>query len=241
MLQDANERMRALRRRRRARRLRPHRRGARGVRRPRSTCSSWARAATGRSSGWCSAAPPTTCERHARCSLLVLPRCAAPPTGSAGVERRARARSPRAIPRRSDAATEDARTPTGRRADPDRAGRRPRGRAQRPADAARQRERLRGGGRGQRRRQRAARYVRGHHPRRARARPEHAGRLEPRGDPADPRGVAGHADRRADDAAGAGLRAPGARRGRARLRAQGGRRRRARRSRAPRGRRARAT
>ena len=49
-------------------------------------------------------------------------------------------------------------------------------------------------------------------PGRARARPEHARRLEPRGDPADPRGVARHPDRRPDDAAGAGLRPRGARR-----------------------------
>ena len=80
----------------------------------------------------------------------------------------------------------------------------------------------------------ARRYVRGHHPDGARARPQHARRLEPGGDPRDPRRSPGHADRGADDAAGARVRARGARRRRARLRAQGGRRRRARGGGAPR-------
>ena len=65
-----------------------------------------------------------------------------------------------------------------RGADPHRSRRRSRSRARRAADAARQRERLRGRSGGQRRRRRTA--LRARPPRQgARARPKHAGRVEP--------------------------------------------------------------
>ena len=74
-------------------------------------------------------------------------------------------------------------------------------------------------------------------PVRARARPQHAGRLEPRGDPHDPRAGAEHRDRGAHHAERPVVRAAGAPGGRARLRAQGGGRRRAARRHPPRRRR----
>ena len=73
----------------------------------------------------------------------------------------------------------------------------------------------------------AVRITRAHRPRRARARPQHAGRARASRRSRDPRGVARTPRRRADDAGRPGVRAPGAAAGAPGLRAQGGRRRRA--------------
>ena len=80
----------------------------------------------------------------------------------------------------------------------------------------------------------ARRYVRGHRPDVLVLDLNMPGGSSLDGDPRDPRRCPGHADRRADDAGRAGLRARGARRRRARLRAEGGRRGRAGRGGAPR-------
>ena len=99
--------------------------------------------------------------------------------------------------------------------------RRPHGRPPGPAAADRQRGGPAGDRRGGHRARRRAAHP-GAPADRPRARPQHARRLEPGGDPAP---VHGDRDRRADDAGRPGVRPPGAAVGRARLRLEGSRRR----------------